>query len=207
MPTHQAGDLLVMVVYRNSSTAGITPPSGWLLKNIAAGSSNLIGMWQKIAESDSEVSGTWTNAEHLICVVCRSDLDRYCILGVVGNTSGSTNTVNWTGVSTNHMAGASSNTSRGLYAAGCRGNATDIEVAPTGLTNIANTAGGSAGELVVHSSDAAGTTVGGTSYVTTGTITAWRSISVEVFETFIPIGTGGAGGGGGYPRSRIVNGL
>jgi hypothetical protein len=78
MPTHQAGDLIIIFAYRAGSTSAPTVPTGSgytsKLTNTAAEVVNaaqaaVVGF--KIAASGSETSGTWTNASRIVCHVYR----------------------------------------------------------------------------------------------------------------------------------------
>ena len=76
MPTHQAGDLIIIFAYRAGSTSAPTKPSGYTSKatNTAASVVNaaqaaVVGF--KLAASSSETSGTWTNASRIVCHVYR----------------------------------------------------------------------------------------------------------------------------------------
>ena len=73
IPTHDVGDMLLMFAYRTGVTTPPTLPDGW--KNLDSGGSGLNGsrVAYKIAASDSETSGTWTNASGLIIHVYRTD--------------------------------------------------------------------------------------------------------------------------------------
>ena len=64
MPTHAAGNFLVMIALRTDvSTPSL--PAGW--KNGGSGNGYRVG-W-KVAESASETSGTWNSASILFCHV------------------------------------------------------------------------------------------------------------------------------------------
>lgn len=70
LPTHQRGDCIVIAALRtNNLTASL--PSGWI-SLVSAGASGLsMRLGFRIAQSDSETSGTWTNATGLSCIVLR----------------------------------------------------------------------------------------------------------------------------------------
>lgn len=77
LPSHQAGDLLVMMVARTTQ-ANISVPSGWRRFGGRAGGHGHNILASKRAASSSETSGTWTGAEGLICAALR-DSDSYAI--------------------------------------------------------------------------------------------------------------------------------
>lgn len=76
MPSHQAGDLLLIFAYRTGSTTAPTVPTGSGYASVnsgtgGGGSNNSYAIGWKIATSSSDVSGTWTNATFLQCQVFR----------------------------------------------------------------------------------------------------------------------------------------
>ena len=77
LPSHQAGDLLVMMVARTTQ-ASITVPSGWRRFGGRSGGHGHNMLASRRAGSSSETSGTWTGAEGLICAVLR-DSDSYAV--------------------------------------------------------------------------------------------------------------------------------
>jgi hypothetical protein len=66
MPTHAAGTLLVAYAFRDGSTTPPTVPLGWTTIDSRGSSSCSEVLAYKLAASESEVSGTWTNATGLI---------------------------------------------------------------------------------------------------------------------------------------------
>lgn len=73
MPTHQAGDLLVMFAYRDGFNTPPSVPAGWTVSGTppTGTNSNCMTVASKVAASSAEVSGTWTNATNLACIVFR----------------------------------------------------------------------------------------------------------------------------------------
>lgn len=99
MPTHAAGDLLLMFAYRTGSTAAPTVPAGWTTIAAASGgggTSNSSALAWKLAASSSETSGTWTNATQLVCLVYRGVRASAPIGGDSVNTGTSGTSVAWT---------------------------------------------------------------------------------------------------------------
>ena len=84
LPTHQAGDLFLMLAVNPGSTTVPTIPSGWYsLRTTSrgtAGTSRGAALAWKLAASSGETSGTWTNASLLGCVAYR-DSSEYLIPG------------------------------------------------------------------------------------------------------------------------------
>jgi hypothetical protein len=77
LPSHQAGDLLVMLAAR-TTRGTLTTPSGWRRFGGRSGGFGHNSLSAKRAASSSETSGTWSNAEGLICAVLR-DSDSYAV--------------------------------------------------------------------------------------------------------------------------------
>lgn len=91
IPTHAAGDLIIILANRSTSATPPTLPIGWT--NIQSGSvdSESLRVGYKIAASSSETSGTWTNATSLGVVVYRN-----AAVGASATTLNTTGTtVNW----------------------------------------------------------------------------------------------------------------
>ncbi|AKJ72194.1 hypothetical protein TPA4_29 [Tsukamurella phage TPA4] len=70
LPTHAAGDLILMFSSRNTSSAA-TMPGGWIDLGVRTSTVVSIRAAYKIAASSSETSGTWTNSNELSCRVYR----------------------------------------------------------------------------------------------------------------------------------------
>lgn len=88
LPTHQAGDLIIIAAMRSTSTVNSTVPSGWTLigANTGLNTDNLMIAF-KIATTASETSGTWTDAEFMVAIVYR-DSSNYLVSGYrVGSRS------------------------------------------------------------------------------------------------------------------------
>jgi hypothetical protein len=159
LPTHQAGDLLVMVCA--STTAQITPPAGWLRLHVryaSDGGGRSLTVAYKIAASASETSGTWTNAVTIICGVYRDDAN-YIIMGpsrFTGASSTTGTTLAWpTMTATGDTPGILTPDQWVVAAAMTNQPASTIDSAPSGYTNRAVQAGTSATKIVLHDTNAA----------------------------------------------------
>ena len=186
LPTHQAGDLLVMFGYHTSSGTGITIPSGWVQRTSQASSGGRNGILAiKTATSSSESSGTWANASHLLCGVYRSNSSLYLWGGLLSNgSSASTTTINYAAIG----AVTFSNTwFLGLVGTTTNGSG---ETAPTLMTNRHSL--NSSGEVALHDTNANVASWASTN-VATATV-GYRSFVFEIFETDIAIPNGGSGG-------------
>ena len=205
IPTHQAGDTIVIAVYRNNSTAFATVPTGWVVKSQGSANTNALTIATRIAASSAETSGTWTNATQLGCWVLQGSVGLLSIGGFVagGGAVGSGGNINYPA-----LANVSTLTNQWILAVGChRSIDTDIETAPSGLTFRAGVVGASAGELALHDSDGNLNTWSNTNYtLTAGTSSGYRTAILQVCESdYLPAG-GGTGGGSLINSQRLVRG-
>lgn len=186
LPTHQAGDLIMVAAFRDGYTAGgLTAPNGWnFVTNRTAGQFNLILAFRSAATA-SEVSGTWTGATQIIAVVYRHSTDVLCIANQ-SVASAVSSTISYVAFTT-----ASTVTDRwAVGVVGCILNTQAIESSPTGMANVTSVAGASTGELAWHDSDAniAWTT---TRTVSIATSTQHGEIVAEIVSTGIAKASGG----------------
>jgi hypothetical protein len=165
MPTHVKGDLIVIVAHRIGSTTLPTVPSGWWVQsnNSGGGTGNqqraTVLAW-KVAASNSETSGTWTNASLLACVVYRDDAN-YLTLGgrVLTSSIANTTSVSWPTMSAVTSLNTAAKITNGntwvLRWLGVDLNNTDAETAQSGFTARTSIAGASAGELAISDTNSA----------------------------------------------------
>jgi hypothetical protein len=203
--THQAGDTIVIAVYRNNSNVLPTVPTGWVVKTQAGSSANALTMATRIAASGAETAGTWTNATQIGVWVLRGSVGLLIYGGqnVNGGTAGSGGSINYPA-----LTNVSTLTNQWiLAAAGHRSIDTDIETAPSGLTFRASVVGASAGELSLHDSDGNLNTWSSTNYtLTAGTSSTYRTAILQVCELdYLPAG-GGTGGGSLINSQALVRG-
>lgn len=195
--THASGDLIVVFAYNDGATTAPSLPSGWLNINNATGATSGTRIGYKVAQSSSETSGTWTNADGLIAIVYRSDAG-LVIPTYASFNSATSATVNYTsfGASFNRenvdqwMVGLASQ----------RVDTNTLETAPTGLTNITSLTG-TGWKMAAHDSNADANSFTAAN-VTVTTSAAWRTIVFSVFEQPYPSG----GGGGGLFLARGFDG-
>jgi hypothetical protein len=139
MPTHAAGDLLLVWVVRRSATPPTVPDVSWL--EIAtpiqsSGGTSMSGrMYYKIAASGSETTGTWTNGEAITVWVLRG-ADQADPIGGLQATVGDSNTFSYAGITMD----VSDGTSWVIGACTHRtATGTSCQNAPTGMTNYVDT--------------------------------------------------------------------
>ncbi len=93
--THASGDLILIFAYNDGANTAPSLPTGWLNINNATGSTSGTRIGYKVAQSSSETSGTWTNADGLIAVVYRSDVG-LAIPTLAGFNAGTSTSVSYT---------------------------------------------------------------------------------------------------------------
>lgn len=69
-PTHQAGDLLLVIAHRNAPGAP-TLPTGYTTVQSATGNDNGLRIGYRIAAGSGTAFGTWTNANRVVGLVYR----------------------------------------------------------------------------------------------------------------------------------------
>jgi hypothetical protein len=183
LPTHQAGDLLVMFAFRAANSVATTPV-GWAAMRADTQTTRGFSLAYKIATSSSETSGTWTNASMLTCATFRDDAN-IIVLGGTSISSGGTTTVNYGALSVKTVANTQAKLIGDsslllLYAAALTNNTT-MQQTPTGCTTQHNAVLATY-EAVLHTTNAA------VASRTSSTITADVSVTtstyvVEVFDT------------------------
>jgi len=176
IPAHQVGDMILIFAYRDgSNTAPTTPTAGgtvptWTLISSAGASTNSANFRYAVATATTTTSGTWTNATETICLVYRGTK----LVGVNGaNTSAST-IISYAGLALQRTDGSS-------WVVGCAGHrtATNVELAPTGMTN-----------RISSGTEAAGHDTNGSSWTITRTVTVnansgWRAVTVELRDATV----------------------
>ena len=201
LPAHQAGDLLVMVALRSTSTAITLTPSGWLQVGGSTGlnTDSLVVSW-KIANSAAEVSGTWTNASFLLCAVYRDDVNLLGASIAVGarSASGGTATPNFptkaartVGSSTPGADRMMSNSSVVVGVVASTSSAVSLASAPSGMTNRVATSGVSANQIAVHDTGSPVASWASTTVTLSGT-TPWLTQVIEL--TDLGVAKASAGG-------------
>lgn len=159
IPAHQVGDLILIFAYRDGSntvptapTAGGTVPT-WTQIGSSGANTNSSRLHYATATATNTTSGTWTSATELICLVYRG-----ASIGASAGGSGSATT------SIAYPALTLQRTDNSSWVVGVAGHrtATNVEVAPTGMTNRASSG-----------TEAAG-------HDTNGTVTSWTQQTVTV---------------------------
>lgn len=177
IPSHQAGDLILLLTYRHTNTAAISKLAGWDRLQSRNAGSRFSAMNARIAKSNAETSGTWSNAELIGVVVYRDD----SVFLSPGNVLvGGANTTN-VPYATTFLRGDSS------WFAGfvcLHLNSTTGDAAPPGMTNFANLVGASAGEIAMHDTADYVTSAFGASVTADAAVTSHTYV-VEIHSTGI----------------------
>jgi hypothetical protein len=186
MPSHQAGDLILVFSYNSGGTVAHTRPAENSLIGIqglaSSANANRMQGWFSRAASASESIGTFTNITHLAVVVYRSTTGNVIIptqfTAGGAATAGAGNPITYPAVNP-----ASLSEIWMVACVGHRSNDTDIDVAPVGMTARTNAAGASAGEIAVHDSNGVDVAWPSTDYtLTAGTASAYRNVVMSITE-------------------------
>lgn len=213
MPSHQAGDLIVMLAMRYSGSSGGTIPSGWnyrYLSNRGGTFANITcGVFCRIAASAAETSGTWTNWTHLLACVYRDDAN-YLYLGSPMFNRGTGTSVGYstkaaaanTGIpqALGYSMAVATGWVLGLGATHL--NTSGIDTPPSGMTHRAMTTGATNGRIAIADTNAAVASFTAAN-VTIAASADWWTNTVEIIDTGTPktaasgglfIGSGMSGG-------------
>lgn len=172
LPTHQAGDLIIIFAFRDgSTTAPSLPANYWNITNNGANTCSM-RVGYRIAPSAGTSSGTWTNATSVIGVVYRGARVGSFAVGGAAST-----TVNYPARTLLY----SNNTSWVVGAAGHRSIDTNVQNAPSGMTNV-NSVLDATDELAVHDTNGTVSSWSSTNVSVGGTSSGWRSCVVELVD-------------------------
>lgn len=188
LPTHQAGDMLLLFAYRSGSTTPPTVPTGWTVVNQAGNNNNAAVLAYRVATGAGTASGTWANATHISTSAYRSSSGTLQ-LGATAADGGSGDILSYSGLTLQDADGSS-----WVAAFGGHRQATNVETAPSGMTNRTSTA--TAGESAAHDTNA-GVTTWTVKTVTvspsSGGTQGWRTAVLEIREVItrtLPISAG-----------------
>ncbi len=174
LPAHSVGDIILGLAFRDGNT---TPPtidaSFTTINNSAGANSCSLAAGYMVADSASEVSGTWSSATSVIFLVY-SGVDTADPIGGLTQTGGSSTTVAYNGITMDVGDG----TSTVIGFAGHRSTNTSLETPPTGMS-LVSTAADATDEAAAHSAPAA-TSWSTQSVSVGGTSSGWRSLVFEL---------------------------
>lgn len=198
--SHQKGDILIASALRtNNVTASL--PAGWVGIS-SAGTSNLsMRLGFRVAQSNSESSGTWTNATGLSIIILRPTTGTIAVPGASSQSAATSTSVTYVAVA--GIAAADNYLDQTYVAFGSTLLDTNaIETAPTGMTFLEKS---SQSGLAFASFRLTANAFGNW---TTQTVTlpsaAWRTGIVRIAE--YPFPAFGDGGGSYSPIDNILIG-
>jgi hypothetical protein len=176
IPSHQAGDLILVFAFRGSSTTAPSVPVGYLPINIESEStavtcSGVLGY--RIADGASDTSGTWTNASVLISAVYRPSSGNTIRIGQSAVNKSTTDTINYPALSP--LGDSASGNSWVIGAVGASNLTQTLTTAFTGMTNVTSVAGASY-QAALFDTNAGVTSWPSTNQTVTGT--AGKSVSI-----------------------------
>lgn len=174
-PAHQPGDLIVIFAFNGGATTVPSLPSGWLSVLTKSGTTCSARLGYKIATSTSDASGTWTNADELVCHVYRPSSGNTAGIGVSASAASTTNTVNYPALA---LVDPSGNSWVAGFA-GCNNTAETIQTAPAGMTGESHVTGASY-QAAGADTEGGVTSWSSTNATTTGTATDSVSCTVEL---------------------------
>jgi len=185
--SYAAGDFIFIAASRAAATAP-TVPSGWALLAAAGGSGISSATAWKLAQSSSETSGTWTNAQLINCVVLRGSAG--VIFASPTNTATAANSATITyGALGQYRAGVSDNIYIGHA---CQLNiANSLETAPSGMSNV-NFDSVTGLKAALHASPTQLSNWASTTVVLS-TAAVFRSVVIQLQEIEAPAFGGGGG--------------
>ena len=176
-PTHLAGDTLVAIVARHGNHVAPTVPAGWLVlqyRPVTTGTvTRCLIVAVKIAATNTETFGTWTNATHVMCAVYRAT---NILVGGGSTCTGQNATTSVQYVALLSHTAVSTQTNRFMTASSLMiaaayvtENTSAIATPPAGTTHRATLTGVTNGRLVL--------------FDTNGGVASWPLTSVTVTST------------------------
>ena len=216
IPTHRAGDLILMFAFRDGSTTEPTTPSGWTRYSAPSGTSTVSIFAYMIATASGTTSGTWKSATGLICAVYRGNFSVNANMRPIGTINSAAGTASSVTYNSLNLIDGSNTASVVVAFVGHRSTNVSTSTAPTGLT-LVNSLTGSTNNLAVFDSNGGVNGFTGSAVAVGGTASGWITTLVEISEhiyeyrsstTFTPLtgatqvlaslwGAGGSGAGGG----------
>ena len=199
VPTHLAGDLIIICAYRSNTTAA-SLPSGYSSILTKSGTTASIRVGYKIATTTNDSSGTWTNALALVCHVYRPSSGNTMGIGTSASAAQTTNTINYPALT---LADGFSGNSWIAGFCGVSNTTNTIAVAPSGMTNESHETAAAA-QCAGHDTEGGVSSWSSTNATTTGT--AGDSVSCTVELMLLPVSPQPPHvvqhiGGGTYPPS------
>ena len=202
MPTHAAGDLLVLFAYNDGASTAVTLPTGWVERyGVALGGAGYIRIGYKYAASAAETSGTWTSADQIFAISMRGGSNTLLFPNYVSTNTGTSATINFAAqVAGTFQSGAGD---QALISWAASRNSANTLTAPTGLT-AEQSATDSANFVAQMCRQLARTTIWASTNVTVTNSALYRTVMLSVVES--PV-YGATGGGAMFFRPGMNGGL
>lgn len=194
LPAHQKNDLIIVVASRFGTQAFASVPASWngfAARASATISGSCIVGWI-VAKSDSETSGTWTNANSLIALIYR----KTGVYVIGAGRNGQTNTappVVYPAIANSFSMAPSRITvqnARYLLIAQTSTTGTNLATPPVGSTNRMSHVLSGVGQVVVHEVNAEAASFGGVTQ-TLDNYASTQTITLAAEDTDIAIAGGG----------------
>jgi hypothetical protein len=197
IPSHQAGDVIVIFAGRNNTTAP-TIPSGWVtLATTGANNASSVAVF-RIAKTSSETSGTFTNASVLHALVYRPSAGVLFVSTALSGQTGTSQTINYAALA-NYRAGVLDNWY--LAHAFQLNSANSLETAPSLMSNVLVESSSGAWKSAVHHTGASQLSNWASTNVVLTNSAFYVSRVLQLVEIDGPAFGGGGGGGLILPRS------
>lgn len=180
MPTHQAGDLLLVFAWNDNSATAPTVPAGWVTRYNVGASGGTIVCAYKIAQSSSESTGTWTNADHVSVTVWYGGANSTIVPEFISGGSGTSVTINW-GAQTagTNLVNAED---RALVAWGVNRNTTNNLAQTLGALTDLFVQGDGVNFQVAVKTQTGRTAIWASTSITVATSAFWRTLMVGLTE-------------------------
>lgn len=202
MPTHAAGDLLVLFAYNDGASTAVTLPTGWVERyGVAVGGAGYIRIGYKYAASAAETSGTWTNADHIFAISMRGSSNTLLFPNFVSTNTGTSATINYAAQTASTFQTNADD--QALLSWVASRNSANTLTAPTGLTEERAATDG-ANFVAQMCRQLARTTIWASTNVTVTNSALYRTVMLSVVES--PV-YGATGGGAMFFRPGMNGGL
>ena len=197
MPTHATGDLLLVCTTNDNASTTPTIPAGYVNLWALGSGTGAMTVAYKYAQSSSETTGTWTNADQISVTVWRGAANTIVWPWQVSASTASTTSMTWAVQGTGLFRTGSEDTA--LFAYGHNRSSTNNLGQTLGaLTNLFEQGDGTNYQVCAKYQLARTTTWAATT-LTMATAAFWRTVMISLTEQT------GYGFSGGSSAVRMVN--
>lgn len=201
---HQPGDLMIIYAFRDGSTTNPSLPAGWISSATPDGTTCSARVGCRVATSNAETSGTWTNATAVLCVVLRGVFLINPAIPIdvtpgdeMALSSGSSTTLSFGAVS---QPGESGQMAIVAFAAHRSVDTTGMATPPAGLQNVAVNLGASC-DVAIHFSVVPVRSWAALTVPVGGTSSGWQTAVIALFPRVLRLNNYHALSGGGNGMS------